>query len=407
MAPGSGTPRQGVEVVASMKATIPTTAERSRFSSLTSLRFVAAMTIVLYHYFALGNDFSIDDVAGGAANPISRGLAHYFSALTNGHLAVGFFFVLSGFVLAHAHFQELLLGHFQYVPFLKRRFSRIYPLFFIVTVGYGIAFLLALSLGVKVNHPQNFTWPAFLSNVFLLRGLGLIGHLTFDGPAWYVSSQWHLYLLFPLLAFCVLRSPLGKLGTLVATIALFLGMYYGMTGDQSLTQRTADFGILRAISEFPIGLALYPVFQDYKRSGSTFIRPMHVVGAGLAVLLAAQFDFADSVIILLLSMLIFVCAAAELHFEMKWLTQPWLIYGGNISYAIYLIHVPFLACARKAFPLLGASSGSLGEGLMLMACFVLMVPVAAIVCRWIEIPANQWTWNVLNRSAHDRAISAA
>ena len=233
-----------------MTATIPSTAERSRFSSLTSLRFVAAMTIVLYHYFALGDDFSTDDGVGAAANPISRGLAHYFSALTNGHLAVGFFFVLSGFVLAHAHFNELRSGQFQYVPFLKRRFSRIYPLFFIITVGYGVAFLLALSLGIKVNHPQNFTWTAFLSNVFLLRGLGLIGHLTFDGPAWYVSSQWHLYLLFPLLALCVLRCPLGKLGTLVAAVALFLGMYYGPFGDQLLTQRTANFGILRQLPSF-------------------------------------------------------------------------------------------------------------------------------------------------------------
>ena len=105
-------------------------------------------------------------------------------------------------------------------------------------------------------------------------------------------------------------------------------------------------------------------------------------------------------------MLIFVCAAAELHFDMKWLTQPWLIYGGNISYAIYLIHVPFLACARKAFPLVGAASGSLAEGFMLVACVVLLLPIAAIVCRWVERPANNWTWDVLNRSS-SHSLAAA
>jgi peptidoglycan/LPS O-acetylase OafA/YrhL len=291
------------------------------------------------------------------------------------------------------------------VTFLKRRFSRIYPLHFLITIGYGAAFLVAAALGITVHHAENFSWSALLVNLLLLRGLGLIGHLTFNGPAWYVSSQWQLYLMFPVLALCVLRITLGRIGSLLAAVGTFLCFYYLIPGDQLLTQRTSDYGILRAVAEFPIGLALYRVFQGYECSGSMYFRPVHVATVAVIAFFAGQFDLADSVIALLLATLIFVTATAELHHSMKWLTHPWLIYGGEISYAIYLIHMPFLACARKAFPLLGALDGTLGEGILIGVCAVLVLPLAAAAHRWIERPAARWTWKMLNRSAAKRAVA--
>jgi peptidoglycan/LPS O-acetylase OafA/YrhL len=391
-----------------MPSTTPASpsAAQLQFDSLTSLRFVAAMSVVVYHYFSLSAFSSPGTVSATTLDPISRGLGTYVFALSNGHLAVGFFFMLSGFVLAHAHFQQMRDRSFDYVPFLKRRFSRIYPLHFIVTLACGGLFLLARGLGIAVNNSENFTWAAFLSNIFLIRGLNLIGRLTFNGPAWFVSSQWHLYMLFPVLAYFVLRSPLKSVGTLCVAVAFFLGLYYFVPGDELLTQRTYDFGILRAIAEFPIGLAMYRVSQDYQRSGATFIRPLHVLVVGIAVFAAAQIDLADSVIALLLAALIFTAAAAELHHSMRWLANPWLIYGGKISYAIYLIHVPFLACARKTFPLIGATPASLAEGILLVACVALLLPTSAFVYRWIELPANKWTQNLLSGSPRPTLAAA-
>jgi peptidoglycan/LPS O-acetylase OafA/YrhL len=405
---GKGNPRRGAEFAGTMQATTTASecAQRPQFSSLTSLRFVAAMTVVTYHYFSLGAISSPADESLTRLDPISRALGSYLPALSNGYLAVGFFFVLSGFVLAHANFRLMEEGSFDYARFLKRRFSRIYPLHFLVTVGYGALFLLALWLGITVNNSENFTWMALLSNVFLLRGLNLIGRLTFNGPAWYVSSQFHLYLLFPMLGALVLRSPFKSLTTLFVTIALFLAIYFGTSDHQLLTQRTYDFGILRAVTEFPIGLALYRVCRDYELSGAKFIRPIHALVAGLAVLLVTQLSLDDSLTIVLLALLIFTCAAAELHYELKWFTHPWLIYGGEISFAIYLIHVPFLACARKTFSLLGASPASLAEGILLVICTILLLPMAAFVHHWIELPANEWTRNLLERSGK-HSLSAA
>ena len=197
---------------------VSATAQRPQFTSLTSLRFVAAMSVVLYHYFSLSTFSSLHSGTSVQLDPISRFLGKYVFALANGYLAVGFFFMLSGFVLAHGNFYLIEEGSFDYLRFQKRRFSRIYPLHFLVTIGYGGLYLLAIGLGISVNNPENFTVPAFLSNVFLLRGWDLIGRLTYNGPAWYVSSQWHLYLIFPILGLCVLRGPFKSVPTFLAAV---------------------------------------------------------------------------------------------------------------------------------------------------------------------------------------------
>ncbi len=134
-----GIPRRRVIDARTMQSTTPASlaAGQQQFDSLTSLRFAAAMSVVLYHYFSLSTFPSPSDVSAATLDPISRGLHTYVSALSNGHLAVGFFFMLSGFVLAHAHFQQLRDRSFEYVQFLKRRFSRIYPLHFLVTLACG------------------------------------------------------------------------------------------------------------------------------------------------------------------------------------------------------------------------------------------------------------------------------
>ena len=390
-----------------MPSTTPASpsAAQLQFESLTSLRFVAAMSVVIYHYFSLSTFSSPGTVSATTLDPVSRGLGTYVFALSNGHLAVGFFFMLSGFVLAHAHFQQLVDRSFDYVRFLKRRFSRIYPLHFLVTLGYGGLFLVARGLGITVNNAENFTWAAFLSNIFLVRGLNLIGHLTFNGPAWFVSSQWHLYLLFPMLAYFVLRSPLKSGGTLCVAVAFFLGLYYFVPGDELLTQRTHDFGILRdrrvsrgaghvsSVSRLPAlwgdlhssaacsgrgnrglrGRAIRPGRFGYRpASGGT---DFHSSGCGIA-----PFD-------------------EEAHQPVARLWRQDLLRD-------LLDSRPLPRMARKAFPLLGASRGSLAEGVLLVVCVALLLPTSASVYRWIEIPANKSTQNLLSGSPRPTLAAA-
>src|SRR5947199_2767956 len=72
--------------------------QRTEFSALTSLRGVAALTVLIFHVIP---DF-------------------------RGYLAVDLFFLLSGFVLTHVY-REIELSRQSYFNFLKSRLARIYP----------------------------------------------------------------------------------------------------------------------------------------------------------------------------------------------------------------------------------------------------------------------------------------
>src|SRR3954469_25768741 len=95
---------------------------RTNLSVLTSLRFVAAAMVVIFH---CGGDFINARVFGD-----------FFQ---NGYAAVSFFFVLSGFILTYAHLNEAMT---ETAPHFRNRFwisrvARIYPV-------YLIALLIAL-----------------------------------------------------------------------------------------------------------------------------------------------------------------------------------------------------------------------------------------------------------------------
>src|ERR1700692_2558742 len=83
------------------------------FTALNGLRFLAALAVVIFHYAPRVDVYH--QVPGFIRNLINEGPA-----------AVSFFFILSGFVLAHRH----LYGNsrVQSAPaFYRARFARLYP----------------------------------------------------------------------------------------------------------------------------------------------------------------------------------------------------------------------------------------------------------------------------------------
>jgi peptidoglycan/LPS O-acetylase OafA/YrhL len=95
-------------------------------------RGVAALLVCLFHSYGL-----IEKYFGGMA------WGNLFQA---GHSGVEFFFILSGFIILHAHRQDA--GRPEKIqPFLLKRAIRILPLFWLVTLPLGLLFLAAPMLG--------------------------------------------------------------------------------------------------------------------------------------------------------------------------------------------------------------------------------------------------------------------
>jgi peptidoglycan/LPS O-acetylase OafA/YrhL len=144
------------------------------------------------------------------------------SLLGDPGLAVDVFIVLSGFVI----FSPIDHKHEGYVPFIVRRFFRLYPLCIVVL---AVAALLA---GTMLDWIRTFPWrtpfidnlvpiaqaskdalPAqFLVHLTMLHGLVSDSVLRFSqyglvGQAWSISVEWQFYLLAPLFFLLLRRRP--------------------------------------------------------------------------------------------------------------------------------------------------------------------------------------------------------
>ncbi len=154
--------------------------------ALTGLRGYAALWVVLSHA-----SFT-DSLSAPLAARLNWGRAD--GVLRHEYLAVDLFFVLSGFVLTHAHARELDGGvdGRSYVRFLLLRLARVYPLHLLALVA---AVLIAQ---VVPSHLEN-TAGSLVLNILLMSSWGFCSTLSWNGPAWSLSSEWLAYLVLPLM----------------------------------------------------------------------------------------------------------------------------------------------------------------------------------------------------------------
>ncbi|MBR5241222.1 MAG: acyltransferase, partial [Muribaculaceae bacterium] len=88
---------------------------KPHYELLDGLRGVAALMVLIYHIF---EGFAFAEGFNGAGEGI-------ITTLNHGHIAVDFFFILSGFVISYAYderWNKMTIG-----SFFKRRLIRLHP----------------------------------------------------------------------------------------------------------------------------------------------------------------------------------------------------------------------------------------------------------------------------------------
>lgn len=231
--------------------------------ALTPLRGLAAVGVIVHHYPA--------QVA-----PFAKS-----GWVTQGYLAVDFFFVLSGFILTHVYGEKFRQGISTGAvgDYLRARVARIYPVHLL-----GIA-LLAFSNflfpSVRVNFPGDF--KDLIQSVFLVQATGVGNHLNmWNFPAWSLSAEWWTYLLaIPLFRLTGAGGPWRKV---FAAALCFVGLHLLISSRLPSVKpldATFRFGVLRCFFEFTLGHCLYALFKNGKWGRALG----SAAGAGLSVAL--------------------------------------------------------------------------------------------------------------------------
>lgn len=350
--------------------------------SLTSLRFVAAAWVVVFHFKEYFKGTALD----------TSPFANY------GFLGVDFFFVLSGFVLAHVYWPKLQAGRFDYWNFLVRRIGRVYPLHVLTLVVTLALSIIAAKAGVSYTEWNLGEWMK-LPKGDILRGLfvhltmihawGSTKGLLFNLPSWSISAEWFAYLLFPVFALAMRPLLRWPVVLLAVSVVLLLVLNTGMllAAKTELLRATWNFGAVRIVPEFAIGIALHRFGERYSLGSTGALAGFAVA---LAALLMAMWLGAPYVIVvLLLAAIVALCADAERHGGLRAMQRPFPVLLGEISYSVYLWHFPLGVLAFDAL-LAGRGSVSGLVGLALIAAVLAGVTfVSWLSYRFVEIPARK------------------
>ncbi|MGA0531613.1 acyltransferase family protein [Hansschlegelia sp. KR7-227] len=369
----------------------PTTMEAGRLMpELVAARGLAAVWVVLAHTLA----------------QTLRGHAPLPEAVEYTRLVVDFFFVLSGFVLAHVYDPAWRAGRFRYPDFLSRRLARLYPLHLATLLAVAVLVGAGAALGLAPVNAHD-GW-GFVATLLLLHSTWATDDLAWNWPSWSVSAEWCAYLAIPAFFLAADRVK-GTRVRIVVGLGLFVlcsAVATLLLGHQ-LVSLTFDGGAFRIVPSFFAGILLRRIFEEEPsllamtpRSYALIVTGVFGV-CGVLVALNAPYDALWPAMVVLVAAL----ASRATWTEPGVLRGPILAWLGELSYAIYLTHAIVLQALFAAAKILGVSDQLWQRALVGGLAVPTTLLASYVAYRIVEKPGRGVMARLLQRKP--RATSAA
>lgn len=285
---------------------------------LNSLRFFAAIGIVIFHF-------------GRWSIPFNEGILNNYTLSFN--LAVSFFFVLSGFIMATVYNSLKSFSLDKSLNFYLKRFARIAPLY-----------VLALIL-VVIFSDQDFYFKEFLLSLFFLQSWIPEYALSLNFTGWSLSVEMFFYLLFPIIfPFIANRKNILKFTSifwLLSSLATFILFYLGY--DIAFIKY---FPLLH-LNEFLIGMCAGLIYlkETDKRSNLLFFIPIIFLLLYIPFIPQLNVMHHDGLLAPVFALLIL--GASRLKTTI--LSNSFLVKLGNASYGIYILQFPIYLIVYKLY----------------------------------------------------------
>lgn len=362
--------------------------------ALTGARALPPLFLVLYHYHE-GHGY--------------QHLPWFDIFVAKGYLWVEFFFILSGFVLTYVYLSrwESLFTLKGYGLFLRNRLARLYPvhLAMIIVLAIMLVVLRALAhaggyvsvFDLPVYHPD-MSARALIFNLLLIQAWHVMGHLSWNGVAWFISVEFALCLAFPIFLFAARGS--------VARALLLLALGFITLRNLALTSGhgldiTFDLGLVRGFADFAIGVALAML---HRHADSYAQRLPELAFTAIQLLVFGIFFYAmyhtgwahnpmdvwiAAAMTLIVASLCFDRGAIARLFTLKPLRRL-----GEWSYAIYMGQTALLMLLRLCEQRLYPQDLTAHYRLVHILEPALLVPSCVLwgyaLYRLVEKPANRW-----------------
>jgi peptidoglycan/LPS O-acetylase OafA/YrhL len=291
----------------------------SRYIVLDFMRGFAAVIVLVFH--------------------IDYMLASYAPGLQKGYLAVDFFFILSGFVIA-ANYHMTVSPSISWFDFLSARFSRLWPLFILTTL------LGCVVVVTKLTRDSGFfdaygVFGSLAANSVMLpsffQAFGVDRLFLFNGASWSVFFELAINIVF----FAVLRGlslkSLSILSVAFAGLLIFVAQDNGSL-DGGWAAASFHVGAARVLFGFTAGMAVYLASRKIRFHLNRPLTAVLIACFCLPFFVAGNWLVDCMLVILGFPLLVLLASRCELD----GLCARFGSGLGNISYSIYLLQTPFM-----------------------------------------------------------------
>lgn len=347
-----------------------------RIHSLDIARGFASLSVVLWHWqcfffdhYEIKKDFQRDLL------PCYQFLKPFYNR--GGHIAVSFFFVLSGFVFFWLYRDRIANRNCSLWEFISLRIARLYPLHLATLVIVLVLQLAYFSINDAFFVFQYNDARHFLLHLLFASYWGFENGWSFNAPIWSVSVEIVLYAIFFTAAFFGQTSFVRCIAIIGAVITLqHFGVAWRWTG---------------AIEAFFLGgLAWHAIAWYSHRRNSTADFCIVIVAIASWTAAAASTEAADLLLERYHIYLWFVCPISvaalvilELRFARMLEKCSWI---GDITYATYLLHFPLLLAFAMIATMFGYTMDIFYSQLSLFLFFGTLIPLSLMTYHNFERP---------------------
>ncbi|MEU6661059.1 acyltransferase [Streptomyces sp. NPDC046821] len=348
-----------------------------RLDSLTGMRFIAALAVFVHHTTGLAPD---------------TGLAHapvLFPYSTMGVNGVGFFFVLSGFLLAWGHRPGTSRGLFYW-----RRAGRIVPAHLVATIP--CVWVFYVWGGVPTDT------FSFIAAVFLVQTWfpGVVPTLPGNGVSWTLSVEMFFYVLFPWIIGPALRLRTRTLALLAAAglTAMWAVNWWAADHLSPFAREWVMRHPVTRLPEFALGMVCAIALR---RGHRIALRPAALLAAfaaytvvychradWLAPEVVRQLQWTVRPFVAVFSALVVLAyAQRELAGRRGALSSRPMVLLGAWSYAFYLLHQTLNEYVRETWGRFRPDDSAL---FVLCGLAVTVIVMSWALFTYVEEPARKW-----------------
>lgn len=315
---------------------------KGEIKALTGLRIIAAVWVVLFHFRPMLSDISPD---------FRENLA---PVLNCGAQGVDLFFILSGFVLTWNYLDRMgrSWSTRETLHFLWLRVARVWPVYLVTMHLAALLVILSLHVGhTPLPEASSLTAISYVRQVLLIQLWfePFFDGTSWDGPAWSISAEWLAYLLFGLLALVVFRMKLATRARTLMWLAVAASLPPVVMLLASGHFYTPWSWLPRIVTQFAAGALACAAVRRLRLTE----RGRHIAGYLSLLLLAAvvgvlywfnahpisgvvENDSGGVVDALFVPLVITL--AVGLGSLPRLLSTRAMVYGGQISFCLYMVH---------------------------------------------------------------------